>query len=382
MTLYGSNVGLFANGDLVTLSNQKSGLELRSNATRLYGLDATFILDANTISLSNNSGRVMLSSNDLMIGGTNGNIELSSNNIFIGFDPTTKFSLTNRSMYLGGSQVDTSHIVTKQSSIKMMNSMIDITNSNARISMSNHNIRHHSESTFTSNVTMLSSIHLSCSNETNRHWSMSLEPKSATCSDLILASRNNTVITFTDDFEPEILNFTGKHRCVFSGNRDNIAGLILSSSGTYTNLFDKPTIAIDEAIPIVELCKTPCDPRVFGVICSQEKQEDTRSFKLGNLQFKHKNTSVFHRVIVNSHGEGGIWVCDAAGSLSNGDLICSSHLPGYGMKQNDDLVRSYTVAKITCDCDFDVKSTIYKCEFVKYQGNFHRRAFVGCVYKI
>ena len=55
-------------------------------------------------------------------------------------------------------------------------------------------------------------------------------------------------------------------------------------------------------------------------------------------------------------------------------------MDGYGMRQSDNIQRNYTVAKITCDCDFDLESTIYKCEEIMYGNKKIRRAFVGCIY--
>ena len=48
-----------------------------------------------------------------------------------------------------------------------------------------------------------------------------------------------------------------------------------------------------------------------------------------------------------------MWVCNASGPLESGDLVTTSGVPGYGMRQADDLVRNYTVAKVTMDCDFE-----------------------------
>lgn len=50
-------------------------------------------------------------------------------------------------------------------------------------------------------------------------------------------------------------------------------------------------------------------------------------------------------VIYNALGEGQINVCGEGGDIENGDLIVSSSTPGKGMKQADDIIRSYTVAK-------------------------------------
>lgn len=53
-----------------------------------------------------------------------------------------------------------------------------------------------------------------------------------------------------------------------------------------------------------------------------------------------------HRlVIVNALGEGQINVCGEGGDIAPGDLIVTSSLPGKGMRQDDDVIRSYTVAK-------------------------------------
>lgn len=50
-------------------------------------------------------------------------------------------------------------------------------------------------------------------------------------------------------------------------------------------------------------------------------------------------------VVVNSLGEGQINVCGENGDISPGDLIVTSSIAGKGMKQADDIIRSYTVAK-------------------------------------
>jgi len=84
--------------------------------------------------------------------------------------------------------------------------------------------------------------------------------------------------------------------------------------------------------------------------------------------------------MVNSLGEGAMWVCNLNGNLENGDYITTSTAPGIGQKQDDDLLHNYTVAKITCDCDFDLNSTLYECEEFEYDGQTHKKAFVGVTY--
>ena len=59
------------------------------------------------------------------------------------------------------------------------------------------------------------------------------------------------------------------------------------------------------------------------------------------------------RVYINSVGEGAIWVTNINGNLESGDYITTSNVAGYGMRQDDDILHNYTVAKITMDCDFE-----------------------------
>jgi hypothetical protein len=59
------------------------------------------------------------------------------------------------------------------------------------------------------------------------------------------------------------------------------------------------------------------------------------------------------RTVVISLGEGQVLVCKQNGPILNGDYICSSSREGIGMKQPDDILHSYTVAKATEDCLFE-----------------------------
>ena len=75
---------------------------------------------------------------------------------------------------------------------------------------------------------------------------------------------------------------------------------------------------------------------------------------------RRKNSRA-ERLIINSLGEGGIWVCNSNGNIENGDYITSSDYLGYGEKQDDDLLHNYTVAKATISCDFELESNLYNC---------------------
>lgn len=181
-----------------------------------------------------------------------------------------------------------------------------------------------------------------------------------------------------------IFSFTGQHQNELLENEHEIKeGLIVSSLGKYNNvnyenhkLQNKPTI--DESVPVVELTKIQNDKKIFGVISKKSENSKNNSFIFSSDGKKEKYTE--NRYSINSIGEGGIWVTNYNGNLENGDYITSSPIAGYGMKQDDDILRNYTVAKITCDCDFNLESEIYDCEEFEWEGQTYRRAFVGCTY--
>lgn len=198
-------------------------------------------------------------------------------------------------------------------------------------------------------------------------------PNNANLKDLVFRGTHNSETTFTD-FIPGQLNFTGQHRCSFSNieqfNEDNLSGYIVSSTGIYKDLDDKEDISIDDAIPIVSLSRIAYDKKIFGVISGHEDDtfpdsDNKRCFQIGTLKFKTSKKKS-EKLIVNAVGEGGIWVCGQNGDIQNGDLIVTSDVPGVGMKQSDDIIKNYTVAKATCDVNFT-------CD---------EKKFIGCIYKI
>jgi hypothetical protein len=62
---------------------------------------------------------------------------------------------------------------------------------------------------------------------------------------------------------------------------------------------------------------------------------------------------VYALTIMNALGEGQINVCGENGDIEAGDYIVTSSMPGKGMRQDDDLLRSYTVAKAREAVTFD-----------------------------
>lgn len=180
------------------------------------------------------------------------------------------------------------------------------------------------------------------------------------------------------------MNFTGQHKNVglqdLSFYKDKI-GLIVVSCGKYVDLQNMNSISVNQALPVIDLSFKRNQKNVFGVISNSEELEtNERIFGANAWSYSIPLEEGKQRLTVNSLGEGGIWVCNINGNLENGDLITTCEIPGHGMRQEINKIANYTVAKITCDCDFSLENPVYMCEEFQWQGKTYRRAFVGCTY--
>jgi hypothetical protein len=155
-----------------------------------------------------------------------------------------------------------------------------------------------------------------------------------------------------------VTSFTGQHKCVPEEPVDK--GLIVSAKkNQFVKLngsldTGKSAITIDESLPVVSLSNVAKDKACFGVVSSTEEANTFYRVETTNggvISYIPK-TLGDNRAIVNSVGEGAIWVVNTNGSLEAGDYITTSNVAGYGQKQDDDTLHNYTVAKITMDCDF------------------------------
>jgi len=190
------------------------------------------------------------------------------------------------------------------------------------------------------------------------------------------------------------MNFTGQHRSFTNNtnintNPNDYIGLIVSSTGVYKNMNDD-AIAINDALPIVDLSTIDNDKKIFGVISDRESENDDRVFQVGIFGTHVDKNVGDERLFINGLGEGMVWVCDKGGNLENGDYITSSTATGYGQLQSDDILHNYTVAKITQDCDFTTLTITRWIDLngaiiteATYDANTalgYRCYFVGCSY--
>jgi hypothetical protein len=122
--------------------------------------------------------------------------------------------------------------------------------------------------------------------------------------------------------------FTGQHfnKPEYPLNSSEDIGKTVICNGNVSS------IKMDEAYSNIEISSQEKDKRVYGVLS--------------------KIDSSGENIVVNSVGEGGILVCSVNGNIENGDYLVTSKIPGLAMKQDDDVLRSSTIAKATIDCDF------------------------------
>jgi hypothetical protein len=103
---------------------------------------------------------------------------------------------------------------------------------------------------------------------------------------------------------------------------------------------------------------------------ASEEDNPTNTPPLSRSKLKDEFANILDTndiIQINAVGEGAVNVCGENGDFEAGDLIVTSSTPGKGMKQDDDIIRSYTVAKVRENVTFsdpaEVKlvACIYLC---------------------
>jgi hypothetical protein len=224
-----------------------------------------------------------------------------------------------------------------------------------------------------------------------RHYGFCIEETNNSFRALgLLANNSNSSSVNVDSdwdiigfFKPEAnhnsFSFTASHRCVSTDKTlydMRYVGLIVESTGVYQGLTsDYGKVSIDDAVPQVRLASKKKSKSILGVISKLEddSEKSRTGMEFGYVAVYKKD---LNRIYVNSIGEGGIWIVNTNGNLENGDYIQSSNIAGYGEKQDDDILHNYTVAKITCDCNFDNISSLFTTRNI--ENNI--AVFVGVTY--
>ncbi len=164
--------------------------------------------------------------------------------------------------------------------------------------------------------------------------------------------------------------FTGGHETKLSSDfPENIkSGMIVSVTGKTEKRYLDNQIGISSTLPTIELSNSINDKKVLGAF--------TAYSDLGEDHWYINYSKLTDRfATVNSLGEGRVWISDINGNVEAGDYITTSEIAGYGMKQNDDLLHSYTLGKSTENIDWNSVS-----EIVEFEGEEYKVYLIAVVY--
>jgi len=126
------------------------------------------------------------------------------------------------------------------------------------------------------------------------------------------------------------------------------------------------TVNLSSTLPTIKLADQPHDKAVFGVLVAEATLPEDHWYKAQEGE---------RFATVNALGEGRVWVTDGNGAIEAGDYITTSAIPGYGQRQDDDLVHSYTLGKAIETVDWD---TVTKT--VKINGKTFKVYLLAVVY--
>jgi len=171
-----------------------------------------------------------------------------------------------------------------------------------------------------------------------------------------------------------VYSFTGSHYTL--GTSEPTIGDLLTITTTFT-------VDVNTSVPKCVVCTSSFDKKVYGVYNGMKATEFSIDLfgvftDEDHLRFVNfVNDNVYDIYGANAVGEGMINVCAANGDIENGDYICSSNVPGKCMKQDDDLMHNYTVAKAS-------EEVIWDDEIVGEGGCFEQNGvkckMISCTY--
>ena len=178
-------------------------------------------------------------------------------------------------------------------------------------------------------------------------------------------------------------SFTAGHDTVISKSENVIPGMIIESTG---EVWFKPVdTTFETALPKCRLADTNGSKKVFGVISGFPSSEEDdveyvhNGYKMKPAFIKYAQQAGVGEnewnISTMSIGEGVIWITNIGGDISNGDLIESSEIAGYGRLQSDDIMRSKTVAKCTEDIDWDSITDV-----INHNGIDYKKYLASCTF--
>ncbi len=161
--------------------------------------------------------------------------------------------------------------------------------------------------------------------------------------------------------------FTGSHEVILSKElpKDILPGMIVSLTGYVEKRYKNDgSVSLSSTMPEITIATEDHDKAVFGVFVSEDQHTEDhwlqREVRVGT---------------VNALGEGRVWVCNSKGDIEAGDYLTTSSVPGYGQKQEDDLLHNYTLGKATETIDWNSVTKV-----VTINGKTYKVYLIGVVY--
>jgi hypothetical protein len=163
--------------------------------------------------------------------------------------------------------------------------------------------------------------------------------------------------------------FTGAHEVRLSEPfpTEVRSGMVVSATGeVQIRRAVDGGVEISSTLPTVKLSNMVEDDAVFGVLVAEVTlSEDHWYTPVDGERFS----------TVNALGEGRVWVTEINGEILVGDYITTSEVPGYGQRQDDDILHNYTLAKATETVDWNSVT-----ETVTYNGQEYKIYLLAVVY--
>jgi hypothetical protein len=163
--------------------------------------------------------------------------------------------------------------------------------------------------------------------------------------------------------------FTGAHEVKLDKSfpEEFQPGMIVSATGKaqVRNAPDR-TVSLSSTLPTVRLADSPEDRTVFGVLVAEITLPEDHWYEA-------KTGERF--ASVNALGEGRVWVSNIRGEIHAGDYITTSAIPGYGQRQSDDLLHSYTLGKVIESANWDQIT-----DTIRFDGQTYKVYLLAVVY--
>jgi len=157
----------------------------------------------------------------------------------------------------------------------------------------------------------------------------------------------------------------------FTNGHIRVEGSVLNFTGGHpartSDILEIGSIVIDDKVILKK--------NVSNTLTSIKNSTHKNDKRVVGVVSKFDPFSSVDVVLMNAVGEGQVHVCELNGNFEQGDLITTSTMKGKGMKQDDDIVRNYTVGKIRESIDWsdETDEEILTKDGIKYK-------LAACIY--